>query len=32
MAPSAADPTFDHAPFDAFGKSDRMSLRFVRSG
>lgn len=25
-----ADPTFDHAPYDAVGESDRMTLRFVR--
>lgn len=25
-----ADPNFDHAPYDAIGESDRMTLRFVR--
>lgn len=25
-----ADPTFDRAPFDAVGESDRMALRFVK--
>ena len=25
-----ADPTFDRAPFDAIGESDRMTLRFVK--
>lgn len=24
------DPNFDHAPYDAIGESDRMTLRFVR--
>jgi predicted methyltransferase len=24
------DPTFDHAPFDSVGESDRMTLRFVK--
>ena len=27
-----ADPTFDHAPSDAIGESDRMTLRFVKPG
>ena len=27
-----ADPSFDHAPFDAVGESDRMTLRFVKPG
>ena len=26
------DPTFDRAPFDAIGESDRMTLRFVKPG
>jgi predicted methyltransferase len=25
-----ADPDFDHAPYDAIGESDRMTLRFVK--
>jgi predicted methyltransferase len=25
-----ADPAFDHAPFDAIGESDRMTLKFVK--
>ncbi len=25
-----ADPNFDHAPYDAIGESDRMTLRFVK--
>jgi predicted methyltransferase len=25
-----ADPAFDHAPYDAIGESDRMTLRFVK--
>jgi predicted methyltransferase len=29
-AGAAADPAFDHAPFDAVGESDRMTLRFVK--
>jgi predicted methyltransferase len=27
-----ADPTFDRAPYDAIGESDRMTLRFVKPG
>jgi predicted methyltransferase len=27
-----ADPAFDHAPYDAIGESDRMTLRFVKPG
>lgn len=27
-----ADPTFDSAPYDAIGESDRMALRFVKPG
>lgn len=27
-----ADPNFDHAPYDAIGESDRMTLRFVNPG
>lgn len=29
---AAPDPAFDHAPFDAIGESDRMTLRFVKPG
>ena len=29
-AGAPADPKFDHAPYDAVGESDRMTLRFVR--
>jgi predicted methyltransferase len=25
-----ADPAFDHAPYDAIGESDRMTLRFIK--
>ncbi len=25
-----ADPDFDHAPYDAIGESDRMTLRFIK--
>ena len=28
--PAPADPAFDHAPYDAIGESDRMTLRFVK--
>ncbi|HEX4709717.1 methyltransferase [Phenylobacterium sp.] len=27
-----ADPSFDHAKYDAIGESDRMTLRFVKAG
>jgi predicted methyltransferase len=27
-----ADPDFDHAPYDAIGESDRMTLRFRKPG
>ena len=27
-----ANPAFDHAPYDAVGESDRMTLRFKRPG
>ena len=29
---SPPDPAFDHAPYDAIGESDRMTLRFVKPG
>jgi predicted methyltransferase len=29
-ASGPADPNFDHAPYDAIGESDRMTLRFVK--
>ena len=28
--PAPANPDFDHAPYDAIGESDRMTLRFVK--
>jgi len=28
----AADPTFDHAKYDAIGESDRMTLKFLKPG
>jgi predicted methyltransferase len=27
-----ADPKFDHAPYDAVGESDRMTLKFIKPG